>query len=1001
MRLLIFICLLSSQVIFGQKDYHFSKLTVADGLSDGYIQAIGQDKYGYMWFATLGDLCRFDGKRMTHFRHRDNDSTSLLSGYPQTIVSDSAGRLFIGFSNGLAEFDFKTRTFHAIKGLTGHWVWSIVPLSKDLVFVATAEGLARFNPTTSEVVFLKNDNLNLEFRFGYWHKDKLYLAHRKGLVVYDLQTDKARKMLFPTIPDADFRQIAIDDNDHIWVAAKGTYRILRLSLDGSEVKSYDQFLVKKDLSVSTNQIVKDKKGRIWIAIKYNGLLQYDPQKDVFVSHLHDSEKSWSLSSDQQYSLFCSRKGLVWCGGDNVNFFHPDQSFFNTILPFDTDLEIKRKGLSPALAPKGSNSHPITTDKSQNLWLGTREGLVMYDPKNQNRRVWRNQNGKISLWDHNICDIACDKENNVWIGTSKGLNRYNRRTGQMEFWDMKDSCPKELYMMIYTDKLGNVWLSPRISPIRYYSYSDKKVHTLAEHPALSALQNYSVWTMIQDSKGRYWFVLDDVGLMMYDPSTQKTEKWQENTEGGNLPFGNSIVDIKEDKNGIIWLASYSGLTSFDYTSKVFKSYRHENLMGTPFSLEVDQFNRLWVGTGRGLVMVDSSRTLFTPFGISDGLPSLEFMKTFYHSQSDGWIRMSTRNGFVIFNPNDYATQKWFLDFYVTSFSSNKVNEQPILEDNGHLNIQVSLDADENFFQFNLTAINFLTPSQTWFAYKLEGVDKDWRYTQDPKAVYTNVSGGDYIFRYKATANLNDWEVPEKTIKVHINTIFYKSWWFWSLILASIGFMLYRFYQFREQQRQQVFNLSSRAQSLEREKAIMQYEGLKQQLNPHFLFNSLTSLGSLITIDPSVAMRFLENLSKTYRYILKSSESETVPLRDEIKFAEAFAALQKVRFEKGFDVVFDVLEGDLDKRIAPVTLQNMIENAIKHNIIDDESPLIVQIYSEGDYLVVKNNLQKKRFVETSNKHGLTNLTSLYTYLSNKPLVTTETNEWFIVKIPFVVA
>ena len=143
----------------------------------------------------------------------------------------------------------------------------------------------------------------------------------------------------------------------------------------------------------------------------------------------------------------------------------------------------------------------------------------------------------------------------------------------------------------------------------------------------------------------------------------------------------------------------------------------------------------------------------------------------------------------------------------------------------------------------------------------------------------------------------------------------------------------------------------------------------------------------------------SLSKTYRYILKNRDTETVSLADEIRFAENYVKLQQTRFEKGFDVHINIPEEYHHRKIVPVTLQNLIENAIKHNIIDEESPLVVNIFVEEDMLVVKNNLQKKKFVETSNRQGLANMQSLYRYLSNRPVEITETNNSFTIHIPLL--
>jgi LytS/YehU family sensor histidine kinase len=126
---------------------------------------------------------------------------------------------------------------------------------------------------------------------------------------------------------------------------------------------------------------------------------------------------------------------------------------------------------------------------------------------------------------------------------------------------------------------------------------------------------------------------------------------------------------------------------------------------------------------------------------------------------------------------------------------------------------------------------------------------------------------------------------------------------------------------------------------------------------------------------------------------------VSLKEELAFVQAYINLQKTRFKEGLQVKINVNEDELHKKIAPVTLQNLVENAMKHNIIDLETPLIVEITSDDGYLLVKNNLQKKNMVETSNKQGLASLQSLYHYLSRRPVLIEETTNEFIIRIPLI--
>jgi len=243
------------------------------------------------------------------------------------------------------------------------------------------------------------------------------------------------------------------------------------------------------------------------------------------------------------------------------------------------------------------------------------------------------------------------------------------------------------------------------------------------------------------------------------------------------------------------------------------------------------------------------------------------------------------------------------------------------------------------------------------------------------------------------------VPEKTIRISISQVFYKTWWFITLLSGLAGTGVISFFRYRILHREKIFVLNNKAQLLEREKTLVMYENLKQHLNPHFLFNSLTSLSSLIRVDQDMAGDFLEKMSKVYRYILKNRDNETVPLTEELNFVNMFIQLQKTRFGDSLDFRINIDEESMYRKVPPVTLQNLVENAIKHNVADVDSPLVIEIYVEQDYLVVRNNLQLKKFVETSNQQGLANMISLYHYLSRKPMIIDKGPDFFTVKVPML--
>ena len=188
-------------------------------------------------------------------------------------------------------------------------------------------------------------------------------------------------------------------------------------------------------------------------------------------------------------------------------------------------------------------------------------------------------------------------------------------------------------------------------------------------------------------------------------------------------------------------------------------------------------------------------------------------------------------------------------------------------------------------------------------------------------------------------------------------------------------------------------------LEKEKSQVQFDNLKNQLNPHFLFNALTSLNSLIFENQELASQFLQHMSKVYRYVLQNKDKNFVSLQTEIDFIKNYVFLAETRYGEALKIRFDIHKDTLERAIVPVTLQILIENAFKHNIIDHEKPLQIDIVTMGDYLVISNNLQVRRTVESSNKLGLENLKSLYAFLTERSVIIESLPERFNVKVPLI--
>jgi two-component system LytT family sensor kinase len=188
-----------------------------------------------------------------------------------------------------------------------------------------------------------------------------------------------------------------------------------------------------------------------------------------------------------------------------------------------------------------------------------------------------------------------------------------------------------------------------------------------------------------------------------------------------------------------------------------------------------------------------------------------------------------------------------------------------------------------------------------------------------------------------------------------------------------------------------------EELKRAHLALQYQSLKDQVRPHFLFNSLSSLSTLINTDTEKATQFVHKLSDVYRYVLEQRENELVPLKDDLKFLEDYIFLQKIRFGDNLQVE-NKLELDLNRMVIPLSLQMLVENAIKHNEISKEHPLLIGITSTGNgHVIVKNNLQRREVSESSLGTGLENLRKQITYFSNDPMLVLEEADSFLVRMP----
>lgn len=220
-----------------------------------------------------------------------------------------------------------------------------------------------------------------------------------------------------------------------------------------------------------------------------------------------------------------------------------------------------------------------------------------------------------------------------------------------------------------------------------------------------------------------------------------------------------------------------------------------------------------------------------------------------------------------------------------------------------------------------------------------------------------------------------------------------------VIIDNGLKAYRLQKENRSLQAEKYALELQAEQQEKENIRSQFETLKNQVNPHFLFNSLNVLSSLVHEDPDLAESFIVKLTKVYRYVLELKEADIVPLFEELAFIQSYFFLHQIRFGNNLNLYVEVSEADKQRYLPPLTLQILVENAIKHNIISRDRPLTIELFMEQDELVVRNSFQPRQDQVASTGLGLANLEARYGFLADKQPRFFVENDHYIARVPLL--
>jgi ligand-binding sensor domain-containing protein len=988
----------------------FLHVSIEHGLPDGSIRSITQDKYGYMWLGTQYGLCRYNGYNITTFFHLKGDSASLAGNFIWSVFTDSDGDVWAGNDALFSKYNYHNNSFKNYRPPYNVVTRKIAQDEKGLLWLATSSGLMKFNKQTGVFGHYRDQptqmsrDLSQQINDFFLDTTKglIYLATQAGFRVFDYRHDKMMPLLVNGTDDPfainsnSISVVTKDKNGDVWFGCGFiNTALVRWQPASNNIKYYHD-LTDKSRGWSENRalcLFTDRDGHVWAGGWTSSLSLYLPEKDAFHHYRNDALLGSSIAGNNIDCIYQDKSGMIWVGaeGYGVDRFQPQNSLFTSFQP--------QAAVQPSLLHDWGRA--AIEDSRGNFWFGTSRGITVYDPsKGLYRNYFNDQNNPALISFNSIRSFAEDKKGNIWIGTGNGLTRYDPVTGKFRIFGPQDSLRSYFVWSLLETKKGVLYVGGTGGLQRYDPVTDKLIAATDDETVNRKMVYYNIRNIFEDTNGDLWIGSYDGGLFYYQPGKNIVTYYRHDEKDPTSICSDFVTSVVEDKKGIIWIATRDGLNSFDRKTKRFSFFTTAD--GLPSNktsaLRVDNANRLWIATGDGLSVLDDDRCIFRNFDMSDGLPTNEFNDQVAASTHDGKFIYPTFRGFMLFHPEE-VQQKKYEDpaLYISGF---RVFDKPlVLATTPEETKELSLRYTQNFFSIELTALDYENPDKVMYAYKLDPFNKDWVYTKERNISYTNVPGGSYTFYYKATSDPTDWNVPVREIKIKVGTVFYKTGWFIVLAILLTAGLIYGFYTYRLRQTAKLHHLQLQATRLEKDKTEIQYQNLINQFNPHFLFNSLTSLNSLIYENKELASDFLEQLSAVYRYLLTHKETQLVELEAEQDFVKHYISLLKTRFEKGLQITINIPAHLAKKKIVPVTFQLLIENAIKHNIIDEASPLIISFTADDQYLQVTNNLQQKAYVETSNRKGLDSLQSLYKYLSSLPLVVEQSGKVFIIKVPLL--
>jgi hypothetical protein len=494
-----------------------------------------------------------------------------------------------------------------------------------------------------------------------------------------------------------------------------------------------------------------------------------------------------------------------------------------------------------------------------------------------------------------------------------------------------------------------------------------------------LGNNFIYSVFADSKKRIWFATDGKGI-----SVRENGRFRNYSDVSEMK-SKVVYSIAEEKTGHIWFSTAkAGLCEFD--GKTFRNYTLKdglsNLAIT--SIASVKSSKIFIINDKGIDILDPISGKFSYLGSEEGIgninPDLNAISVDY-ANDVVWI--GTQRGIFKLAADEYSK--------LSKPQIQLTKVQVFLNETDTLGMHV-FPHDQNHFTFDFVGLWYKAPERVNYQVMLKGYDLDWITTKNTSVTFSSLAPGSYTFMVRASVNNDFSDATVKSYYFVIRKAIWRTWWFIAVILLMAIIIVFFFIRSREKR-------LKREENLQKEKILFQFETLKSQVNPHFLFNSFSTLSAIIDEDKEMALDYVQKLSVFFRNILEYRDKSVITLKEEIELADTYYYLQKKRYGDNFSLKINVPNEFLATLIPPLTLQMILENAVKHNIISAEKPLSISITVNDGFLVISNPVQAKKNAVPSIGIGLPNIRNRYRLLINKEIEIIISESEYKVLLPII--